>query len=485
MRRAWVVLGLLAGCAPPADDDLMPETSGNTGLFRDFLDRGKFDEAGHPLNARVNEAERFCKGAGRIRGTRFESQSAGELCRGELAGGRQAGAMVLNLRLAASGFSGSDALITVEVRDPSGMPLGNAELMPDSVRTPGAWMNLPVTFHYDGGDRPVTVVVTGSGDGKLSLDYFELFPADFRLVLSPGSGEFSDSDVFRFESALDAPALALKAGERDLSAHLASLLADGRAKDQSTSFRRIVSVPAGVLLSGIAGDIELHARSGNEAARMQLRRSAPPCVFAGAPNGVKVLATGFQPFPADGWHDNVSRVGVFAARPEAMPGVRLMRIELPVEYDRAAAEVVSAIRRCAPDVVVSFGQGGGNQVALETTAYNLKDTSEVPGGVPDNRGLISAAQPIASRGPATRSSRLPLAAIGAALDAIGQPSASSSDPGRYICNNVFYQETSEVIAITGFVHLPYVTHFSTEDRAHWGQVVETVLSAAAAAAAKP
>ncbi len=82
---------------------------------------------------------------------------------------------------------------------------------------------------------------------------------------------------------------------------------------------------------------------------MQVRRSPPPCTFVGDASGVKVLATGFQPFPADGWHDNVSRVGVFAARPEAMPGVRLMRIELPVEYDRAAAEVQSAIRRCAPD----------------------------------------------------------------------------------------------------------------------------------------
>jgi pyroglutamyl-peptidase len=154
-----------------------------------------------------------------------------------------------------------------------------------------------------------------------------------------------------------------------------------------------------------------------------------------------------------------------------------MRLVLPVEYDLAAAAVRDAIARCAPRAVVSFGQGGG-AIALEETAYNLKDTGEVSGGVPDNRGVIAAALPIDRDAPAERSTSLPLGAIDHALRALGESPQRSDDPGRYICNNVFFTSTG-LSARAGFVHLPYTTRFDDAERARWGRVALAVVQATA------
>lgn len=44
-------------------------------------------------------------------------------------------------------------------------------------------------------------MVRYAGRGRVSIDYLELFPAQFRLVLGPGSGVFSDDDELVMETA--------------------------------------------------------------------------------------------------------------------------------------------------------------------------------------------------------------------------------------------------------------------------------------------
>jgi pyroglutamyl-peptidase len=152
---------------------------------------------------------------------------------------------------------------------------------------------------------------------------------------------------------------------------------------------------------------------------------------------------------------------------------------LPVEYDRAAAAIAEVVDRCAPDVVISFGQGGG-EIALEHTAYNLQDTGEISGGVPDNRGVIRAAQPIDPAAPPTRDTLLPIAAIKSALEAAGEAPADSTDPGRYICNNVMFGDIARMGprgGRAGFIHLPYTTDFDDSVRARFAHVVETAIQA--------
>jgi pyroglutamyl-peptidase len=192
-----------------------------------------------------------------------------------------------------------------------------------------------------------------------------------------------------------------------------------------------------------------------------------------------VLVTGFQPFPADASHENVSAVAVTSLDVKQLHGAQVMKLVMPVEYDRAAAEVTDAIARCQPDLVISFGQGG-DEIALEEVAYNLQDTGEVAGGVPDNRGIVRAAVPIDPAAPATRDTLLPLDKIEAAMEAAGESPQHSRDPGRYICNNVMFADIGAMTGKgrAGFIHLPYTTQFDDATRARFAKVAQVAIQAA-------
>ena len=247
-------------------------------------------------------------------------------------------------------------------------------------------------------------------------------------------------------------------------------------------FRKLIDVPASALAPSRGEVAELRVHTATQTSRMELRRSAPACHYSGAAGQTtRVIVTGFQPFPADGTHDNVSGVAVSALDLEHVRGAQVMRVILPVEYDRAAAEISDLIARCAPDLVISFGQGG-DAIALEHTAYNLQDTGEVAGGVPDNRGVLRAAQPIDPSGPAERATLLPLSAIASALEATGEAPQDSTDPGRYVCNNVMFADLAAIQAQghgrAGFIHLPYTTVFDAATKARFAKVVQTAIETA-------
>jgi pyroglutamyl-peptidase len=478
MRAPSIVCGL-AALAAAACADPGAELDPNAGLLRDFVD-GKLDGAGHPLNARVTPGELLCPGAPATE----DGVELVERCAGRVAGGEQRGELVVGLRVRvrANERAGDDTAVVVGI-EVEGREVDRRELAVDHVRDPDGWTD--VALRYDSSGEPVDAWIEPVAGTIVDVAYAELFPSRFRLVVGPGSGVLADADVIEVElprgEAIDRLELdgSTESRERvDLVPHLAELLATGVATRIDTAHRSIIRAPVGALAASRRGVAQLHVRAAGSAARIELRRALAPCAYEGDPAGARVLVTGFQPFPADGWHDNVSERAVRAVRPEALRGAQVMRMILPVEYDRAAGIVTDLIARCAPDVVIGFGQGGG-RLALEATAYNLKDTAEVPGGVPDNRGLIAAALPIDPAGPASRASTLPLAAIGAALSAIGEDPVPSDDPGRYICNNVFYAMTgAQGPARAGFVHLPYTASFDDATVARWGAAVETIITAA-------
>jgi pyroglutamyl-peptidase len=164
--------------------------------------------------------------------------------------------------------------------------------------------------------------------------------------------------------------------------------------------------------------------------------------------------------------------------PANLRGAQVMRLVLPVEYDRAPNAIVEVIERCAPDIVISFGQGGG-AIALEQRAYNLQDTGEISGGVPDNRGVIRASVEIDETAPATRDTLLPLDKINEALEALGESPRMSTDPGRYICNNTMFLNIGAMAdrGRGGFIHLPYTTQFDDAVRTRFAKVVEAAIQA--------
>lgn len=352
---------------------------------------------------------------------------------------------------------------------------------------PMVYQNLPVGFTHRGDGR-VRVEIETLG-GALRVDYIELFRARRGVAISPGSGTLAAGDPVEIE-VLDPPvgwhlelSCAVPGGELDLTEELEALLASGEASWTDTEFRSLLAAPAHLFEScGRPARVSAHVIAGwrSEAARVTWRQGAPACAFA-AKASRRVLVTGFEPFPADAWHGNSSQEAVAAYDP-ADPDVSVMRLILPVEWQVAAAWTRDVIERCRPDVVIGFGQGR-SAVDVETTAYNVMDSSDVAGGVPDNRGLVHGGTPIDPAGVAERYTGLPVEAILEALDERGIEAAESDDPGRYICNNLFYaimDATAGTGAVAGFVHLPYITRFGDGERARLAEVVAVAVDRALA-----
>jgi len=468
--RTVVPLSLIAGLAacadPPAGE---PVVDPNAGLLRDFLD-GKFDGAGHPLNAKVIEAETAC--AGEVGDGAVTPRGP---CTVELPEAAQNGDLMVNLRLRVTDHPVAGTIVRAAVLDTSGEVASEA-LTVERLREGDDWIDLAIGFH-----GPASSLQIQPQDGStIELDYVEVFPKRFGLVIGPGSGVIGDDDLLTFELPTSRKLEALTADDADLLPALDDLVSRGVATRTSTAFRTLFEVKVGDLLPDRGDVSELRVKGAGDAARVQLRRTVAACNYEGDATGTKkVLITGFQPFPADGWHDNIAAVAVTAMDPAVLRGARVMRLVLPVEYDRAAAAITEVIDRCAPDAVISFGQGG-NDIALEHTAYNLQDTGEISGGVPDNRGVIRGATPIDPEAPAERGTLLPIDAIRDALEAAGERPQDSTDPGRYICNNVMFQDIAAMGprgGRAGFIHLPYTVSFDDQVRARFAKVVEAAVQA--------
>ena len=247
---------------------------------------------------------------------------------------------------------------------------------------------LPLPISNDGGQ--VSFAVETFGKGAVELDYAEIFPNQFPVALGPGSSVLGDEDVVTIEGPLKADPPKLTVNGRDVK--LADLLADHSATRDDTTYRSLYSVTVGTLAAGDATDLDVFATAPSDSAPTArgLYHRAPPCMFAGDAGGRKVLLTGFQTFPVAETHENVSGVAVTALDPSTLMGAQVMRLVIPVEYDNAPAIVASAITRCAPDVVISFGQGDG-AIDLEHTAFNLKDT---PAKTPTTATRQAGAVPI-------------------------------------------------------------------------------------------
>lgn len=474
---ATTLLGVAALAGACVPDDGEPAGDPNAGLLRDFVD-GKFDAAGHPLNARVTEAEALCASAGAAADGAV--RLAGSRCSGPLPGAQQVGDLVASVRVRVQSHAPTGEILQSRITRSGGAVLAAQALTASQLRHTG-WIDVPLTWTSDG--SPATIELVAAASTVLDVDYVEVFPQRFGLVAAPGSGEYGDQERIVLELPRLRKLDRVELDDVDLSARLASLVASGEATRTTTELRTLIDVRLADLAPDRDELAELELRAGSLAARMQLRRAPTPCAYEGDAGGVKVLVTGFQPFPADGWHENVSAVAIRALDPNALPGVQVLRVVMPVEYDRAAAQVRDLIARCAPDAVLSFGQGG-DAIALEEVAYNLQDTGEVPGGVPDNRGVIRAAAVIDPAAPATRDTLLPLAAIAEALEQLGEQPRLSRDPGRYICNNVMFAGVGEMAARggrAGFIHLPYETRFDDAVRARYAGVVRAAVLATAAA----
>lgn len=479
------------GTPRAAEPGQVPRDALPDGLYHDFLD-GKFDSAGHPLTAEVWQAEaaqcRADTGFPEAEGLGLWPgwDGAGMACRG-VSSTLGRGRFTLNVRALTQEICRDEhcdphrPVLTLRVADAVGATLAERTLRLGEFLSPLTYQNGSLSFsHAEIG--LVSFEIRWAGEVETRLDYVELFRSHRGLLVTPPSGPLEPEAMVRIE-VQDPPTaftLEVRCDDLDRSDALEQLLAAGDATWQDTEFCTIVAAPAAALLEGCALPTRLRVRlmSGSYArATSRITVTGPPAACSFAPDTTRVLLTGFEPFPADSIRDNSSEHAVTGFAADPVEAISVMTMVLPVEFDTAPAMLREAIGRCEPDVVIGFGQGR-SEVDLETTAYNLKDSSAIAGGVPDNRGLIGEGSAIVDDGPAELASGLPLALIEQDLTAAGIAVAMSDDPGRYVCNDLFYELMTAARGrptVAGFVHLPRIPVIQADDQARLQTVVEAAV----------
>ncbi len=179
---------------------------------------------------------------------------------------------------------------------------------------------------------------------------------------------------------------------------------------------------------------------------------------------MKVLATAFEAF--NGMPSNSSwqaLSGVFSQSNLLKKSQKQLIIaQLPVTYQGSEASFDQLFLEHTPDACICFGMHSGGQKREQTTfyfeeyAYNLDDTR-----IPDNDGdkrekqRIDASLPFDQACPTNFSAQKVLQTMRMA----GAQAELSQDPGRYVCNHLYYHALARALehdkkVLVSFIHVP-------------------------------
>lgn len=176
-----------------------------------------------------------------------------------------------------------------------------------------------------------------------------------------------------------------------------------------------------------------------------------------------ILFTGFEPF--GGMGSNPSWDGLALAQqthPEAFEEIAL--VALPVTWQGSAGGLDRALEEHQPKLVISFGMHGGTDSSgrdlrtfyFERSAYNLNDAP-----IADNAGDLRSMHAIQPEAPQSFARATPLDPqpwLGG-LKHAGFAAGVSDDPGRFVCNHLFFHALRMVESYyhqmqAGFIHVP-------------------------------
>lgn len=196
---------------------------------------------------------------------------------------------------------------------------------------------------------------------------------------------------------------------------------------------------------------------------------------------IRVLATGFGPFPGAPVNPTETLMARLAARPPALgPEVTVTTAVIPTVYGSLADELARLGALHRPHVAVHFGlAASATGFRLERLARNRQNVMRV-----DAAGGLPTAVEIAPGG-ADLPTRLPLDPIAEALHAAGLPVQWSDDCGDYLCNTTFYHAVGGLVdgyapAVTGFIHVPLPGEALSEDGLERGARIILALASVAA-----
>jgi pyroglutamyl-peptidase len=166
---------------------------------------------------------------------------------------------------------------------------------------------------------------------------------------------------------------------------------------------------------------------------------------------VRILVTGFGPFPGVPYNASTAIVAALAEA-AATPGIELKTEIIPVLWSYARGVSRDTIARARPHAILHFGVSKRlTGFEIETRAFNLSGPKE------DCAGAVQACHPLNISGERMLEATLPPAILLRALRREGLPAEISRNPGRYLCNALFYwslADASEGGPLVSFIHMP-------------------------------
>lgn len=176
----------------------------------------------------------------------------------------------------------------------------------------------------------------------------------------------------------------------------------------------------------------------------------------------KVLLTGFEPFGKDKINPALELIKKMAK--EEIPDVALTTNKLPVVFGEAITELISAIEKAKPDLVLSLGQAAGRMVvSIERIGLNMNDTDHA-----DNASNKPRDELIVANGPAAYFTTINVRKTYQEIKKVGIPVRISNSAGTYVCNNIIYGVLHHLVTNNqnhikyGFIHIPYLPFQAAE-----------------------
>jgi pyroglutamyl-peptidase len=166
------------------------------------------------------------------------------------------------------------------------------------------------------------------------------------------------------------------------------------------------------------------------------------------------LVTGFGPFPGVRKNPSAVLARHLAGSPRlARHGCRVEALELPTIYAAIGGELLPALARLRPDVVLMLGIAARRKaLCVETRALN-----RVSRLFPDASGRIGRQLAFAPAGPHLQRCRSGAEPLVEVLRRAGLPARRSIDAGKYLCNAAYYaalQNAGRNGPLVVFVHIP-------------------------------
>lgn len=165
-----------------------------------------------------------------------------------------------------------------------------------------------------------------------------------------------------------------------------------------------------------------------------------------------LLITGFDPFGGERVNPSWEAV---KQMPDTIGEYRLIKLQLPTVFGRAAELLLQTAEEVHPDAVLSVGQAGGRKgITPEVIGINLREAR-----IPDNEGHQPVNVPVVPGGPAAYFSTLPVRKMVAAMHKEQIPCSLSYSAGAFVCNDVLYSALHhfhETPVRAGFIHVPFL-----------------------------